>query len=116
MNWKVQSLFFTLFFIVYSLSLTAQVGTTHAIIVDDVFINGDDRIPECHASTIVELDNGDLLVAFFGGLKEGFPDCNIWLTRKAKGSTEWSVPKVVADGIYTEYTKSAFSQKDLEDL
>lgn len=116
MNWKVQSLFFTLFFIVYSLSLTAQVGTTHAIIVDDAFINGDDRIPECHASTIVELDNGDLLVAFFGGLKEGFPDCNIWLTRKTKGSTEWSVPKVVADGIYTEYTKSAFSQKDLEDF
>ena len=59
MNLKVQSLFFTLFFIVFSHPLSAQVGTTHAIIIDDVFINEDGRIPECHASTIVELDNGE---------------------------------------------------------
>lgn len=118
MNRKMKGLFLFACLCLTAIPLFGQVfgkvGDTHAVIQHDVFINADGRIPECHASTIVELENGDLLMAFFGGVKEGFPDCNIWMSRKAKGSTEWSVPEVVADGIYTEYTKSAFTQADLE--
>lgn len=113
MKRKINCIISLMLFLGYSLSISAQSGTTRAIVVDDVFINGDSRIPECHASTIVELENGDMLLAFFGGVREGYPDCNIWLSRKAKGTSEWTVPEVVADGIYTEYTKSAFTQEDL---
>lgn len=112
----IHSILTALVFWGVSQPLCAQVGTTHAVVVNDVFINEDSRIPECHASTIVELDNGDLLMAFFGGVREGYPDCNIWLSRKAKGAKDWAIPEVVADGIYTEYTQSAFTQKDLEDF
>ena len=50
---------------------------------------------ECHASTIVELSNGDLLAAWFGGRREGAKSVGIWLSRKTPGGT-WSLPSVVA--------------------
>lgn len=50
--------------------------------------------PSCHASTIVELSNGDLLSAWFGGTKEGAPDVAIWMSRR--GAHGWSQPFVAA--------------------
>ena len=44
----------------------------------------------CHASTIVELRNGDLLVAWFGGTAEGKPDVAIRGARSTGG--HWSGP------------------------
>jgi predicted neuraminidase len=44
----------------------------------------------CHASTIVELPNGDLLAAWFGGTNEGAPDVAIWMSRRT--SSGWSIP------------------------
>jgi predicted neuraminidase len=44
----------------------------------------------CHASTIVELDNGDLAAAWFGGTSEGKADVGIWGARRTKGG--WSAP------------------------
>jgi len=46
--------------------------------------------PSCHASTIVELPNGDLLAAWFGGTAEGKPDVAIWGSRNVNGT--WSAP------------------------
>jgi predicted neuraminidase len=56
-----------------------------------------EKVPfrECHASTIVELPNGDLLAAWFGGRKEGDNSVAIWLSRKTVGGT-WSAPTAVA--------------------
>jgi len=54
--------------------------------------------PSCHASTIVELDNGTLLAAYFGGTHENHPDCNIYVSRKDKGNEQWQAPQLVADG------------------
>jgi len=54
---------------------------------------------QCHASTIVELVNGDLLAAWFGGQEEGDKSVAIWLSRKALGGA-WSPPVKVAS--YTE--------------
>ncbi len=50
---------------------------------------------ECHASTVVELPNGDLLAAWFGGQEEGDKSVAIWLSRKPRGGA-WSPPVSVA--------------------
>jgi predicted neuraminidase len=44
----------------------------------------------CHASTIVELRNGDFLAAWFGGTAEGNPDVAIWASRRTRDG--WSAP------------------------
>jgi predicted neuraminidase len=44
----------------------------------------------CHASTIVALPSGDLLVAFFAGEREGTGDTAIWLSRRHAGI--WEAP------------------------
>lgn len=55
----------------------------------------EDGVPfaECHASTVLRLDNGDMLAAWFGGTKEGTDDVMIWLSRREKGS--WTQPECV---------------------
>jgi predicted neuraminidase len=52
--------------------------------------------PSAHASTIVELPNGDLLAAWFGGTAEGAPDTAIWASRRtANQANQWSAPYVL---------------------
>ena len=47
--------------------------------------------PSCHASTVVELRNGDVMSAWFGGTGEGKPDVAIWGARRSGG--KWSTPE-----------------------
>lgn len=58
--------------------------------------------PSCHASTIVETAQGELVAAWFGGKRECFPDVGIWLSRRAPATGCWSAPVEVANGI--QYT------------
>lgn len=55
----------------------------------------------CHASTLVSLGNGDILVAWFGGTSEGDPDVDIWCSRRSGANGWWSTPQKVAreDGL-----------------
>lgn len=49
---------------------------------------------ECHASTIVEIEDGNFLVAFFAGTREGEKDVSIWTVRNEDSS--WLPPVKVA--------------------
>lgn len=46
-----------------------------------IFEPGSASFPSSHASTIVELNNGDLMAAWFGGTHERAPDVAIWGSR-----------------------------------
>jgi len=61
----------------------------------DEFIFEKAPFEHCHASTIVETANGDLLAAWFGGKGEGDKSVAIWLSRKPLGG-QWSAPVAVA--------------------
>ncbi len=51
---------------------------------------------QCHGSTIAETSSG-LVAAWFGGTREGEPDCAIWLARH--DGEAWSPPVEAANGI-----------------
>jgi predicted neuraminidase len=53
--------------------------------------------PGCHASTIVQTRDGQLLAAWFGGKAEGAEDVGIWSSRLEGG--HWSKPIEVANGV-----------------
>ncbi len=50
--------------------------------------------PECHASSLVRLDNGDILSVYFAGLHEKADDVAIYLSRRTKNG--WEKPAVLA--------------------
>lgn len=83
-----------------SVPLDPSAGKEREGILTDQFLYEKSSFPECHASTIVELENGDLVSAFFGGTKERNPDCCIWVCRKPKGASEWTAPYLAADGVF----------------
>lgn len=58
------------------------------------FIYTEAPFPSCHASTVMETKDGELLAAWFGGSDEGENDVAIWLSRK--GAEGWSAPVEVA--------------------
>ena len=73
------------------------------------FLYNEADFPSCHAASIVECDNGDLLATYFGGSREGSPDVCIWTQRKKllkRGKAGqphvyeegWGAPVLVADG------------------
>jgi predicted neuraminidase len=70
--------------------LLAILFVSHAVFLGQTreFIYRSAPFPSAHASTIVELKNGDFLAAWFGGTAEGNPDVSIWSSRRtAKGWT-----------------------------
>ena len=56
--------------------------------------------PQAHASTIVELSDGAVAAAWFGGTGEGRPDVSIWFARRGPGG--WRTPVAVADGVMAD--------------
>jgi alpha-L-rhamnosidase len=67
-------------------------------IVLEEFLFTTASFPSCHAVTIVELPNKELLATYFGGTAERNPDVEIRLQRKKADGT-WTAPISVADGV-----------------
>ncbi len=74
----------------------SQTKMKHNPIITSEFIFETASFKQCHASTIVELKDGSLLSAWFGGSYEGATDVSIWISFYHKG--KWSVPKIAAEG------------------
>ncbi|MBP2275656.1 MULTISPECIES: sialidase family protein [Sphingomonas] len=67
------------------------------------FIDPAPPYPQAHASTIVELPDGTLAAAWFGGTGESRPDVTIWFARRGPGG--WDKPAAVADGQSADGTR-----------
>lgn len=63
-------------------------------ITRELLFEEDKYFPACHASTVLPLDGGDVLVCYFAGTREGADDVGIWLSRRADGV--WLPPARVA--------------------
>jgi predicted neuraminidase len=51
--------------------------------------------PECHASSLVEVEPGKLMATWFGGTKEKAKDVKIWLSRF--DGKAWTAPELMAE-------------------
>lgn len=89
--------FFFLSFLAVVALVSAQ-SLPRAIVLDSGLIYRKASFPSCHASTICQTAQGDLLVAFFGGSYEGAKDVCIWSCRFNRGAKSWSAPKCIATG------------------
>lgn len=69
-------------------------------IVVDEFVYDEAPYPSCHAATIAEASNGNMVAAWFGGTKERNKDVTIWVS--IRDDEKWSTPKEVADGIIND--------------
>lgn len=66
-------------------------------------------VPECHASTLLKLDNGNLLAAWFGGTKEADMDTLIWVSLRENGV--WSAPRPVTPEVSVQHWNPVLFQK-----
>lgn len=98
------SVLFTCLFLFNTL-LTAQKKITNPTftVTESVFIYESAPFPQCHASTIVETNDG-LLAAWFGGSFEKHPDVCIYGAFYRNG--KWGEPFMIADGIEYELLRN----------
>lgn len=90
---KYMFIFMGILLIFLTSCITRQHKKLHPKISE--FIYNDNRIPSCHASTLVELENGDILAAWFGGKHEGDKSVEIWMARR--NNNKWLPPVAMTD-------------------
>jgi predicted neuraminidase len=83
-------------------SAVAEESDPQPGIVATGFIYETAPFPRCHASTIVETNEG-LAAAWFGGTNEKSPDVEIWLSRH--DGKQWTEIVKVADGVQADGTR-----------
>lgn len=96
----------------FAFAASAEVIDPQGVVVEHGTLYGQGIIPSCHATTVVELPNGDMLAAYFAGTYEGHPDVCVYMSRRRAGCTTWDLPQLLVSGIRTEWTESAFSYDD----
>jgi predicted neuraminidase len=83
-----------LFMVAGGLMPSSLVGARAEPLKEAIFAPGSAPFAASHASTVVELKNGDLMSAWFGGTAEGKPDVAIWGATRARAA--WSAPVELA--------------------
>lgn len=67
--------------------------------------------PNCHASTVLPLDNGEVLASWFGGTEEGKSDVVIWVAKKS--NDKWGEPvRICAQEDVAHWNPVLFKKKD----
>ena len=101
---KIIFCFFTLIITGSFLNCTRQnteqkektVSTMDSVkVISNGFVFEDNQaFPQCHASTVLDVEGGNFLVAWFGGTHEKHNDVGIWLSKGKTGA--WSTPVEIA--------------------
>jgi alpha-L-fucosidase len=86
--------FITAFILTVSTTITFGQQSWKKVTDELIFSNA--PFDQCHASTLVEIDEGRLMAAWFGGSHEGSKDVRIWMSINERG--KWTSPVVIADG------------------
>lgn len=86
--------FLTAFILTVSTTITFGQQSWKKVTDELIFSNA--PFDQCHASTLVEIDEGRLMAAWFGGSHEGSKDVRIWMSINERG--KWTSPVVIADG------------------
>ena len=68
-------------------------------VLSEEFIYEEAAFPSCHASTVVETEEG-LLAAWFGGSYESHPDVSIYCA--SNDGSGWTAPRLAADGVVSD--------------
>lgn len=90
-----------------SIPLNPAAGKDKQGIVEEQFLYETAPFPQAHSASIAETPKGDLVATYFGGTRERNPDVCIWVSRKPKGSDNWTAPVQVADGIISPTERKA---------
>lgn len=69
------------------------------VVLEEELLFGSEYASQFHASTIAEASNGDLVVACFGGRKEGADDVATWMVRRKKGESAWGKAFKIMDAV-----------------
>ncbi|MDB5301536.1 MAG: WD40-like beta Propeller containing protein [Phycisphaerales bacterium] len=93
----------TCFFGLVLLTFLARGTSADTGIVRTEFIFEHNPVASCHATTIVEAQDGTLVAAWFAGTDEGRPDVGIWSARYVEG--KWTAPVEVANGVQSDGTR-----------
>jgi predicted neuraminidase len=103
-----------IFAVLLALTLACSAGNKNEMIIpdlvqpesNDAYLKGEliypldnKPTPECHASTIEEIEDG-LVAAWFGGTEEKDPDVGIWVSFNFDG--KWSKSVEVVNGFQTD--------------
>jgi predicted neuraminidase len=102
---KIATLTITLLFTVTTHAQTKEAKNESGFTVHTVkteYIFGQAPFKSAHASTVVELANGNIAAAWFGGDHEGASDVCIWMSIRDE-KKGWSRPLRVADGVQSDY-------------
>ena len=95
-------------FVIVALAVFAALMPWRAAIAADAIVSREwifeeAPYPEAHASTLVQLGDGSIAAAWFGGTHERNPDVAIWFSRRRAG--RWETPVQVADGVQKDGTR-----------
>ncbi len=84
-------------------SLSAADRPSQPGLISSEFIYETAPFPSCHASTLVETPERELVASWFGGTHEKHPDVGIWVSRRE--GERWTTPVEVANGVQANGTR-----------